>query len=156
MEKVQKFCKGINKIGGPDQYGNNTYNIDFTDNTSGLFRCKDQDLFTVGVESTFYFGKMVGKSGKEYYKIERVEKHENDFEKKSSDTQSGGRGGVKSKEDIEEINRSAAIRSICILRGSSQYKVEDIIKEADIIFDYIQFGINDNKQQNIDVDDLPF
>lgn len=80
MEKVQKTTQSIQPVGQPDSHGNQAYGIVFTDSTSGLFRCKNQDLFNPGVESTFYFGKTTGKSGKEYYKIERVEKHEKNFD----------------------------------------------------------------------------
>ena len=78
MEKVQKTPTIITEVGTPDQYGNKSYSITFNDNTSGFFRCQNQNLFTVGVQSEFYFGKATGKSGKEYYKIDRVEKHEKD------------------------------------------------------------------------------
>ena len=86
MEKVQKTTQSIQEVGQPDQYGNRNYSVAFTDSTSGFFRCKDQNLFNPGVESTFYMGKTVGKSGKEYYKIERVEKHENNFDNSSKPT----------------------------------------------------------------------
>lgn len=78
MEKVQKTPITINEVGTPDQYGNKSYSIVFNDNTSGFFRCQNQNLFTVGQPAEFYFGKTTGKSGKEYYKIDRVEKHEKD------------------------------------------------------------------------------
>ena len=145
MEKVQKTVSEIKQVGEPDQYGNLAYVIAFSDQTSGFFRCKDQNLFTLGAEATFYFGKTVGKSGKEYYKIDRVEKHENDFEKKTIPS-TGEPGKSLSKGNIEQINRSVAIKAAChLLTGSSNNTPERVIEAAELFFDYIAFGVGDKE-----------
>ena len=79
MEKVQKVPKEIKQVGTPDQHGNNAYSIAFTDGSSGFFKCKDQNLFYIGQPSEFMLSKEMGRSGKEYYKISRVPKEENNF-----------------------------------------------------------------------------
>ena len=86
MEKYKKVCKDVKPVGDPDQYGNQAFVITFSDDSSGFFRCKEQDLFQVGVESDFYMGKETGRTGKEYSKIQRVSAVEKDWdntEKKS-------------------------------------------------------------------------
>jgi hypothetical protein len=100
MEKVQKTPVSIKEVGQPDQYGNRSYSITFQDQTSGFFRCQNQNLFTEGVESVFYFGKTVGKSGKEYYKIDRVEKHENDYNQGEKKSFLGGSGKDYNKKSV--------------------------------------------------------
>ena len=163
MEKYNLVCKDVKPVGEPDQYGNLAFSIAFTDGTSGFFKCKEQDLFQVGVASEFYIEKAVGKSNKEYNKIRRVSSVENQFEnnqKKSSTSDTG-----KSKSNIEQINRSVAIKAVCEMRAQSSRTMEQIIEEAEQLFDYIQFGIKDEpkdghkealKQQEPIEDELPF
>ena len=99
MEKYKKMVKDVQPVGEPDQYGNLAFVISFADNTSGFFRCREQNLFQVGAESEFYMGQVKGKSGKEYSKIERVEKHENEFENNEKKSSTSGAGSGQSKED---------------------------------------------------------
>ena len=146
MEKYKKVCKDVKPVGDPDQYGNQAFVITFSDDSNGFFRCKEQDLFQVGVESDFYMGKETGKSGKEYSKIQRVSAVEKDWdntEKKSSTGSISGSGRGLSKEDKEQINRSVAIKAVCDLRNqTSNYTIERVIEEAEQLFDYINFGVS--------------
>ena len=157
MEKVQKFTKSITPKGTPDQYGNQAYVIEFTDNTSGFFRCQKQDLFNVGVESTFYFGEEISSKGNKYWKIERVEKHEKNFEDSKKNSH-GGHGSMKSSEQIEQINRSVAVKSVCELRSNTNVSIDVIINEAEILYDYIRLGIVDGNEEIIEkeTDESPF
>lgn len=146
MEKVQKVVQSINPIGEPDQYGNLAFNVAFTDNTSGFFKCKEQNLFTVGQSATFYFGKQVGKSGKEYYKIERVEKHENEFNNPQKKSEKYSR----TEEDTIQLQRSVAIKAACdLLQGSSNNTPERAIEAAEAFFDYIAFGVTDKNGNEV-------
>ena len=143
MEKCKKVCKDV-RPSGEDDHGNKYFWIDFEDKSSGLFGCKEQDLFQVGQESEFYFEPKVGKGNKEYNKIRRVSSVEYDdgnTEKKSSTPLISGSGNVKSKEVNDMINRSVAIKAICELRQGSSIQPINIIEEAEILFDYIQFGV---------------
>ena len=99
MEKYKKVVKDVKPVGEPDQYGNMAFIISFVDGTGGFFRCREQILFYVGAESEFYMGQAKGKSGKEYSKIERVEKHENEFENNEKKSLTSGHGGGQNKED---------------------------------------------------------
>ena len=146
MEKYKKVVKDVKPVGEPDQYGNQAFIITFSDDSSGFFRCKEQDLFQVGVESEFYMGTEKGKSGKEYSKIQRISAVENIFnagEKKSSTDLISGSGRGLSKESEMQINRSASVRSVCELRAqTSNFTIERVIEEAEQLFDYINFGIS--------------
>ena len=140
MEKVQKTPSSIQQVGEPDQYGNLAFSIAFNDSTSGFFKCKEQNLFTVGQPSDFYFGTAVGRSGKEYYKIERVEKHENIFDNSSQSVQNT----PKSDKNIEQINRSVAIKAACDLYSHTKTDREYVIETAEIFYDYIRLGVVDS------------
>ncbi len=148
MEKVQKTPTQITEVGQPDQYGNKSYSVLFNDNTSGFFRCHNQNLFTVNEPATFYYGKAVGKSGSEYYKIERVEKHEKEFQKSSQ-------SNVKPANE-EQINRSVAIKAACQLFQGEAVDPEYVLETADVFFDYIRLGIVDKKETQVVTDKLPF
>ena len=163
MEKVTRVCSDVKPVGEPDQYGNHAFNILFNDSTSGFFKCKEQNLFQVGEPATFYIGKVMSAKGKEYTKIERVEKHE--FEEKKSQPPSTGEPGVeKSKTQYEQINRSVSIKSACQLFQGQKIDREYVLETAEMFFDYINFGIKDPPQegeaalpvQPITHDELPF
>ena len=140
MEKYKKVTQAVNEVGQPDQYGNKAFSIAFADGSSGFFKCKEQDLFVVGVESEFYMSKEVGKTGKEYSKIHRVSKIENPFEKKNSTSDTGS---VKSKFNEDQINRSVAVKAVCQMRAGSSRDMQQVLQEAEILFDYIKFGVQD-------------
>ena len=160
MEKVTRVCSDVKPVGEPDQYGNHAFNILFNDSTSGFFKCKTQDLFQVGVESTFYIGKVMSAKGKEYTKIERVEKHEFE-EKKSQPPSTGEHGGEENKIKIEQINRSVSIKASCQLFQGQKIDREYVLETAEMFFDYINFGIKDEgvvplPVQSITSEELPF
>lgn len=148
MEKCKKVCKDV-RPSSDDEHGNHYFWIDFTDNTSGLFGCKNQDLFQVGAEAEFYLESKVGKSGKEYSKIRRVSAVEYDdgnTEKKSSTPLISGSGSAKSQDQVEQINRSASIRSACTLFQGQKIDREYVIETAEMFFDYINFGVGGKEE----------
>ena len=148
MEKCKKVCKDV-RPSSDDEHGNHYFWIDFTDNTSGLFGCKNQDLFQVGAEAEFYLEPKVGKSGKEYSKIRRVSSVEYDdgnTEKKSPPPSISGSGNVKSKENIEQINRSVSIKAACQLFQGQKIDREYVIETAEMFFDYINFGVGSKEE----------
>ena len=166
MEKYNLRPVSINQVGEADQHGNLAYSIVFENNQSGFFKCKTQDLFVVNEPAEFYIEKAVGRSGKEYNKIRRVSSVENAFENNQKKSSTGEPG--KSKDNIMQINRSVAVKAICELRAQSSVGVADIIREADILFDYINFGVLDKdepkdghkealkQQEPIEENELPF
>ena len=161
MEKCKKVVYEVKKVGEPDQYGNNAYSIKFADNTSGFFKCKDQDLFFEGKEAEFYVELTTGRTGKEYSKIHRVSSVENEFNNNEKKPSTSEPGSGKSKETSDMINRSVAIKAICELRAGGKYTAEQVIEEAEILFDYIQFGVTENVKvtpvtKAEEDDDLPF
>jgi len=144
MEKYNLKVESINPAGEPDQHGNSYYWIAFEGGKTGLFGCKEQDLFTVGQESEFYLETKIGKSGKEYSKIRRVSSVENPYENNQKKSSTGGPGGGENSKEIgKAINRAVAVKAVCQYRAQSSRSIEDIIKEADQLYDYIQFGIQD-------------
>ena len=157
MEKFTKVVEAVTQVGQPDQYGNLAYSVKFQDGTSGFFKCKEQNLFFAGQPATFYMGKQVGKSGKEYYKIERVEKHENNFEKKST---------FSKKVSEKDRNRSFALayaKDIYVAHWSSgEIPVPnpvEITEYADVFLAWLEDENGDKKDdQKKDeiVDELPF
>ena len=153
MEKFSKIASEIKPVGTPDQHGNEAYSISFTDGTNAFFKCKTQDLFTVGEQSTFYIDTPIGKSGKPYNKIMRVSAVENEFnrnaegEKKSSTSEAGN---VSNKDTSEMINRSVAIKAACdLLNGSSNNTPDRALECAELFYDYIQFGVTDKQPANV-------
>lgn len=167
MEKYNLVVTDVKPVGEPDKYGNLAFSISFEGGKSGFFKCKEQNLFQVGEASEFYIDKVTGTTGKEYSKILRVSAVENNFdnsEKKSST--SGAGGGVSSKETSNMINRAVAVKAVCEYRAQSSRSIQDIIKEADQLFDYITFGITDEQSDGhkealktpvtVEPDQLPF
>ena len=143
MEKCKKVCKDV-RPSGEDDHGNKYFWIDFDDKSSGLFGCKEQDLFQVGQESEFYFEPKVGKGNKEYNKIRRVSSVEYDGENTEKKTSTGlisGSGNAKSQEVHEQINRSVSIKAACQLLTSQKVDNEYVIETAEMFFDYINFGV---------------
>ncbi len=176
MEKYKKHdlvCTSITKAGEPDVHGNQYYWIGFQDNTSGLFGCKTQDLFTLGEPQEFYTEQKVGKSGKEYSKIRRVKDIENPYENNQKKSSTGDPGGStnrwdgRTKEDLEQMTRGVCVKAVCQMRAQSSRTMEQVIEEAEQLFDYIQFGIKDEPKDGhtqalqppsseIITDELPF
>ena len=167
MQKYNLKTVSINKVGEPDKYGNDAFNIGFEDGSSGFFKCRTQDLFVIGEAVHFYMGKVEGKAGAMYNKIQRVSAVEGEFQKKSSQPSTSEIGNVKSKETSEMINRSVAIKAACELYSQSNNNSTTMALEAAaIFFDYIQFGITDAQPANVEqnlktptgqaVDGLPF
>ena len=150
MEKVTKVSVEINKVGEPDQYGNHAYSILFDDNSSGFFKCKAQDLFTVGQPSEFYIGKVPGKSGKEYNKIQRVSAVEFDQPGKPSTAGTSESGGGKSKGDFDHdgMMRSVSLKAACELRSNTGVTTETILIECDAFFDYLKFGVSNGEPED--------
>ena len=147
MEKYNLVVETINQAGDPDSYGNTYYWIGFAGGVTGLFGCKEQDLFTIGQPSEFYIEKKVGKSGKEYSKILRVSAVENPYENNQKKSHGGSgsmtKGESLTAEDKAQINRSVAIKAVCELRSNTNITIDEVLKQADQVFDYIQFGVND-------------
>ena len=172
MEKFSKQVVAVNQVGEPDQHGNHAYSIVFADNSSGFFKCKEQDLFTPGEVAEFYIEKATGKSGKEYNKIRRVSSVEFDQPGKPLTAGTSESGSGKSKDDKfdhDGMMRSVAIKAICELRSNTKTNTETILKEAEVIFDYLKFGVSNGEPkdghkealqitpaQTIELDDLPF
>jgi hypothetical protein len=156
MEKYKKVTSSIKEVGEPDQYGNKAYSIVFADQTSGFFKCKEQDLFTVGQESEFYMGQATGRTGKEYSKIQRVSAIENDFNKSEKNFSQP----AKSKDTSDMINRSVAVKAAAeLLAGSSNNTPDRVLECAELFFDYIQFGVTDKQQASKpvpEINELPF
>jgi len=161
MEKCKKVVSNVKQVGEPDQYGNNAFSITFADNTSGFFKCKEQDLFFVGQEAEFYISQEVGRTGKEYSKIHRVSSVENQFDNPQKKNQSDGGGHTKS-ETSDMINRSVAVKAACeLLAGSSNNTPDRVLECAELFFDYIQFGITDKQPANVaaavkEINELPW
>ena len=149
MEKFSKQVVAVNQVGEPDQHGNHAYSIVFADNSSGFFKCKEQDLFTPGEVAEFYIEKATGKSGKEYNKIRRVSSVEFDQPGKPSTAGTSESGSGKSKEVNDMINRSVAVKAVCELRAQSNtITMPMIIEQAEILFDYIQFGVSNGEPRD--------
>lgn len=146
MEKVQKACTAISQVGEPDQYGNLAYSVTFNDGESGFFRCKEQNLFTVGQSSEFYFGKTTGKSGKEYYKIERVEKHENNFDNSGKNFHSGG-GNTSSKKsgDNEKFMCLSYAKDIFIAFNGKMPSPTELTSYAEVLYSETKNGKEEAK-----------
>lgn len=152
MEKYNLVVTDVKPVGQPDQYGNLAFNISFEGGLSGFFKCKEQDLFQVGVASEFYIEKTKGSKGIEYNKIRRISSVENTFDNEKKTLTSGHGGGVN-KEQIEQINRSVSIKAAChLLTGSSNNTPERVLEAAEIFNDYIQFGITDKQPANVAIE----
>ena len=169
MEKFNLKCINIQQVGEADQYGNLAFSIKFEGGSSGFFKCKTQDLFELGEPAEFYIDKTMGKNGKEYNKILRVSKVENDFDQKKSPSAGGtvGSGSEKSKETSQMINRSVAIKAACeLLTQSANNDPSRALEVAAMFYDYIEFGITDAQPASvattlktpttISKDELPF
>ena len=172
MEKFNKVVQTIEQsLKYNDPHGNMAFSVAFTDGSSGFFICKNQDLFFVGGEAEFYMGMVPGKSGAEYSKIKRVSAVEFDQPGKPLTAGTSESGSGKSKEVNDMINRSVAIKAVCELRSQSgTITIPMIIEQAEILFDYIQFGVNNGEPKDgplkalepvkpaklIEQDDLPF
>jgi hypothetical protein len=159
MEKVQKTPITVTEVGQPDQYGNKSFSIVFNDNTSGFFRCQNQNLFTVGQESEFYMGKVPGKSGKEYYKIERVEKHENNFD----NNQKKSFGSSKSK-DSEKFMCLSYAKDIFIAFNGKMPAPTEVTAYAEALYSETVNGVQEKDGHQkaletpkpVETDELPF
>ena len=172
MEKFNKVVSSIDHQSTyKDPHDNEAYSISFVDGTSGFFVCKNQDLFTVGQEAEYYLVDTVGKKGTNYKKIKRVSAVEFDQPGKPSTAGTSESGSGKSKEVNDMINRSVAVKAVCELRSQSgTITIPMIIEQAEILFDYIQFGVSNGEPKDgplkalepvkpaklIEQDDLPF
>ena len=140
MEKVQNTVKTVSEFGDPDQYGNKNYWIEFTDGTKGSFRTPNNDLFIEGTAASYSIKEQKHSAKAGNYAILQRYKEEFDGPKNFQKYE-------KNPKDTEQISRSVAIKSICELRAGGKYTPEEIIKEAEILFDYIQFGITDDPKK---------
>ena len=140
MEKYKKVVKDVKPVGEPDQYGNMAFIISFVDDTSGFFRCREQNLFYVGAESEFYMGQAKGKSGKEYSKIERVEKHENEYENNEKKSSTSGPGGGQSKEDGIKFMCLSYAKDIMIAFNGKMPSPTEVVEYAEVLYSETKNG----------------
>ena len=140
MEKVQNTVKTVSEFGDPDQYGNKNYWIEFTDGTKGSFRTPNNDLFVEGMLGVYSIKEQKHSAKAGNYAILQRYKEEFDGPKNFENTS-------KNTIDHSGMVRSVAVKAICELRSNTKISIEDIIKEADIIFDYLEFGITDEPKK---------
>jgi hypothetical protein len=148
MEKIKKTVETVSEFGSQDDHGNRSYWVNFTDGNKGIFRTPNNDLFYNGQEAEFAIKeeRESPKAGK-FWILQRY-RDDAPFSQ------------PKQKQAINEvaISRSVAIKAVCELRATSNSKftIQEIILEADEVFNYLEQGLEGVNIDKDKKDELPF
>lgn len=142
MQKATKKVTNVDKGSYVDKYGNEKWYITFEDGTKGEFTCKpdNQDLFTIGAESTFMWEQRHGtkKDGTpfKWIKLSREPREDNQHSyanggKNGGNNESTERGvSLRMATDIMVARIAAGDTSILDTTG-------EILRQADIFYRWI-------------------
>ena len=146
MEKVQKVPIDIKIAGTPDQHGNLAYNVTFSDQMTGFFRCKEQNLFVVGQPAEFMYGEVEGKMGKKYYKIGRVPNPLYEEQNKIEKSEKSSFKGETQKEKNKSFALAYAKDIFChTWRGDSIPTPIDVYQYAEVFAAWLDGDIKDEQ-----------